>query len=399
MSDFAKPKETKLKIEQILIKDVGGLHSLSLTLNPRMNILCGPNGIGKTTILECIAHCFSNGETLILRRNVLATSSEIAASLSHKGMVTPVNMTFTQYEPGQGASISGDTVNSGYLLSLKTTRTFAYTPLQSITKDLEKPIYTIWQDSRSGVSVHDIKNWFVHRYLYSAHPEALTDAQMDNFELAKKCFSALNPEFSFSKVVASSNEILVNSPSGPIYYEYLSSGFKSCLAIFFGIIKEIEFRFADVRAVEFEGIVLIDEVELHLHPEWQNKISGLLSEIFPMVQFVVTTHSPHVIQSADRDQILALEVRDGQVASRKLPLSEYGFKGWTVDEVLTDVMGMTDTRTQLFNELMNEFTSAIDQENQKVAKVAFEKLDNSLHPLSHLRKLLKLQMASLGGGE
>lgn len=386
-----------MKIEQILIKDVGGLHSLSLTLNPKMNILCGPNGIGKTTILECIAHCFSNGETLILRRNVLATSSEITASLSYKGAVIPIGLTFTQYEPGQGASISGDAINSGYLLSLKTTRTFAYAPLQSITRDVEKPMYTIWQDSRSGVSVHDIKNWFVNRYLYSAHEGALSDAQMDNFELAKRCFSALNPEFSFSRVVASSNEILVNSPSGPIYYEYLSSGFKSCLAIFFGIIKEIEFRFADVRAIEFEGIVLIDEVELHLHPEWQNKIAGLLSEIFPMVQFVVTTHSPHVIQSADRDQILAFEVRDGQVGPRKLPVSSYGFKGWTVDEVLTDVMGMTDTRTQLFNQLMDEFTTAIDQEDLTSAKFSFNKLDSSLHPLSHVRKLLRLQMASLGG--
>lgn len=388
-----------MKIEQILIKDVGGLHSLSLTLNPKMNILCGPNGIGKTTILECIAHCFSNGETLILRRNVLATSSEITASLSHKGAVIPIGIRFTQYEPGQGASISGDTINSGYLLSLKTTRTFAYTPLQSITRDVEKPIYTIWQDSRSGVSVHDIKNWFVNRYLYSAHEGALSDAQMDNFELAKRCFSALNPEFSFNRVVASSNEILVNSPSGPIYYEYLSSGFKSCLAIFLGIIKEIEFRFADVQAIEFEGIVLIDEIELHLHPEWQNKIAGLLSEIFPMVQFVVTTHSPHVIQSADRDQILAFEVRDGQVGLRRLPVSSYGFKGWTVDEVLTDVMGMTDTRTQLFNQLMDEFTTAIDQEDVTSAKSSFNKLDSSLHPLSHLRKLLRLQMASLGGGD
>lgn len=384
-----------MKIEKITIKDVGGINNLSLALNSGMNILCGPNGIGKTTILECIAHCFSNGETLILRRNVLATSSEVTANLTHNKQNYPVQISFTAYEPNQGASISGNSDKSGYLLSLKTTRTFAYIPLQSVSRDAEKPIYQVWQESRNGVNVHDIKNWFVNRYLYSAHPGALSEAQMDNFELAKKCFAALNPDFSFNKVMASSNEILVNSPSGAIYYEYLSSGFKSCLAIFFGIIKEIEFRFIGMRAVDFEGIVLIDEVELHLHPEWQYKIASLLTEIFPTIQFIVTTHSPHVIQSADRNQILALEVQQGRVVSRSLPQSDYGFKGWTVDEILTDVMGMTDTRTQLFNELMNEFTSAIDQDDRTSAEIAFNKINSSLHPLSHVRKLLRLQLASI----
>ncbi|CAI8764289.1 Septu protein PtuA [Pseudomonas sp. IT-P44] len=384
-----------MKIEKITIRDVGGINNLSLPLNPRMNILCGPNGIGKTTILECIAHCFSNGETLILRRNVLAESSEIQAELIHNSVEIPVNFTFTQYEPNEGAQIHGNTTYSGYLLSLKTTRTFAYAPLQSINRDVDKPIYSIWQESRNGVSVHDIKNWFVNRYLYSAHPGALSEAQMENFELAKKCFSALNSEFSFNRVIASTNEILVDSPSGSIYYEFLSSGFKSCLAIFFGIIKEIEFRFAGVRAVDFEGIVLIDEVELHLHPEWQYKIANLLTEIFPMIQFVVTTHSPHVIQSAERNQILALETQNGRVNFRPLPQSDYGFKGWTVDEVLTDVMGMTDTRTRLFNQLMEEFTTAVDEENKAGAELAFAKIDNSLHPLSHVRKLLRLQLTSI----
>ncbi|KAI2687475.1 AAA family ATPase [Pseudomonas sp. TNT3] len=388
-----------MRIEQLTIKDVGGINQLTLPLNPKMNILCGPNGIGKTTILECIAHCFSNGETLVLRRNVNAVNSEINATLIHNAENIPVNIAFSQYEPNEGAQIHGNAVLSGYLLSLKTTRTFVYTPLQSIARDADKPIYAIWQESRTGVNVNDIKNWFVNRYLYSAHAGALSDAQMDNFELAKMCFSALNSDFSFNRVIASTNEILVNSPSGTIYYEFLSSGFKSCLAIFFGIIKEIEFRFAGVRAVDFEGIVLIDEVELHLHPEWQYKIANLLNQIFPMIQFVVTTHSPHVIQSAERDQILALESRDGRVDFRPLPQSTYGFKGWTVDEVLTDVMGMHDTRTQLFNELMNEFTNAIDREDQAAAETAFEKLDSSLHPLSNVRKLLRLQLTSIVSDE
>ena len=77
-------------------------------------------------------------------------------------------------------------------------------------------------------------------------------------------------------------------------------------------IKEIEFRFKEqnVLAEEFDGIILIDEVEIHLHPEWQEKIISILRETFPCAQFIVTTHSPHVIQTAEPNQVIALQLQD-----------------------------------------------------------------------------------------
>lgn len=96
----------------------------------------------------------------------------------------------------------------------------------AVSKDSDKPVGVVLEESKNGDSVHDVKNWFVNRYLYSAHSGALTNEQIQNFKLATECFSALNKDFSFSRVNASSNEILVATPSGEIYYEYLSSGFK-----------------------------------------------------------------------------------------------------------------------------------------------------------------------------
>jgi predicted ATP-dependent endonuclease of OLD family len=386
-----------MKISNLRLSGVGGIENLSMSFDPEMNIICGPNGIGKTTIIESIAHCFAAGETSILKRNVRSTRSEIIAEVVHEGQSIPVAIGFDQFEPSVRAQINGRHELSPYLLSLKTTRTFAYTPLNSINRDTEKAIHVLFEEAKAGVSLNDLKNWFVNRYLYSAHPGALSEAQVANFDLAKRCFSELNPEFTFARVSASSNEILVATPSGEIYYEYLSSGFKSCLSILFGIIKEVEFRFPgrSINAEAFDGIVLIDEIEMHLHPAWQSKISKVLTRIFPSVQFIVTTHSPHVIQSAEPNQILALENRDDLVALRALPSSKYGFKGWTLDEVLTDVMGMSDTRTDEFRVLMSAFTDAVDADDQRLAIEAYEQLDASLHPASHIRKLLKLQLSSL----
>ena len=57
---------------------------------------------------------------------------------------------------------------------------------------------------------------------------------------------------------------------------------------------------------ETEGIVLIDEVDLHLHPTWQQRIIGDLKEIFPKVQFIVTTHAPAVISTVKSEIIILL---------------------------------------------------------------------------------------------
>lgn len=388
-----------MKLVSINIDGVAGVHNLSITFDPQMNILCGPNGIGKTTVLESIAHCFANGETNVLKRNLKSPKAKISAELKQNGQALNTTFEFNQFEPNQRANISGCYQSSQYLLSLKTNRTFSYVALNVISKDSEKPNHTTWEESKNGVALNDVKNWFVNRFLYSKHENTLTNAQLENFELAKRCFSVLNDGYSFSRVSASTNEILVNTPNGEIYYEYLSSGFKSCLSILFGIIKEIEFRFPEEEflAQSFEGIVLIDEVELHLHPEWQYKITEILTTIFPAIQFVITTHSPHVIQSANRNQILALELQDEKVSIRDLPLSEFGFKGWSLDEILVDVMGMQDTRNKTYVSLFNSFNKAVIDENVDDALMYLDKLNSSLHPSSHIRKLLRLQFASIKG--
>src|SRR5690606_28696358 len=120
--------------------------------------------------------------------------------------------------------------------------------------------------------------------------------------------------------------------------------FKSTISIVFGIIKEIEMRFKApyMIAQDFDGIILIDEIELHLHPEWQGRICSVLKEVFPKAQFFISTHSPHVVQTALKDEVIALERRNNEVVRRKLPTSEYGYQGWTIEEILEDVMGMTD---------------------------------------------------------
>ncbi|MNZ44528.1 recombination protein F [compost metagenome] len=386
-----------MKIKSIDIDGIGGIKKLHIDFDDHMNFICGPNGIGKTTVLECVAHSFSYSNTNILKRSVSSKQGTFKAIIETDDGNHQSNIQIGDFDPDKQSNINGLYKYADKLLSLKVSRTFQYQPLQAVAKDVDKNTTTFFQEAKSGVNINEVKNWFVNRYLYSAHEGALTDEQLHNLEIAKKAFSLLSEGFSFKKVLASSNEIMIDSPSGEIYYEYLSSGFKSCLSIIFGIIKDIELRFKSpcIRADEFDGIILIDELELHLHPEWQAKIASILIEVFPKIQFIASTHSPHILQNAKPNEIIALAASEGEVYRRQLNGGSYGFQGWTVEEVLTDVMGMSDTRTDTYHQLMSEFESAIDSDDYEKSQAAYQELELLLHPENHLRKLLKFQLAAV----
>lgn len=156
-------------------------------------------------------------------------------------------------------------------------------------------------------------------------------------------------------------------------------------------------RFNDpfIKADEFEGIALVDELELHLHPEWQSKITGIFKQIFPKIQFFGTTHSPHVIQHALPNEIVALAREEGRVVRRELPSGKRAFLGWTVEEILVDVMGMRDTRTEYYHSAIQRFDHAIGAEDYHAAQASMDDLNDLLHPENNLRKLLKFQLSAI----
>jgi energy-coupling factor transporter ATP-binding protein EcfA2 len=94
----------------------------------------------------------------------------------------------------------------------------------------------------------------------------------------------------------------------------MSEGYRAALAMVIDILRHLvevygvaELVSADgPTQVSHPGVVLIDEVDAHLHPEWQRKIGFWFKKIFPNIQFIVTTHSPMICQAADNDSIYRL---------------------------------------------------------------------------------------------
>ncbi len=130
----------------------------------------------------------------------------------------------------------------------------------------------------------------------------------------------------------------------------LSDGFRSFLALTIDLLRQIidADEWGEVRGkkkgawVDTEGVVLIDEVDSHLHPSWQRMIGPALCEVFPKIQFIVTSHSPFVAQSAEAGRLTVLEVDNGHAVVRQ---PEESVEGWKADDILlSPLFGLQSTR-------------------------------------------------------
>ncbi len=119
-----------------------------------------------------------------------------------------------------------------------------------------------------------------------------------------------------------------------------------------------------------EGIVLIDEIDLHLHPSWQRRVLEDLMQAFPRLQFIVTTHSPQVMANAPRDSLRLLGV-----SSEGLRIDKpRGFWGASSNTVLSDLLGVPP-RPARAQEQLDELARAVDDGRESDARRLLDQLE------------------------
>jgi len=219
-----------------------------------------------------------------------------------------------------------------------------------------------------------------------------------NLRLVKNVLKSILPDvqdFRFQTNSKFEPYVEVQTDFGWVRINELGYGYQTLMAWVVDLAKKMFGRYSDSEhPLKEPAIVLVDELDLHLHPEWQRKIISWLSHHFPRTQFIVTAHSPLLVQSADRVNVVLLRKEGNQVKIEQPNIST--FKGWTVEEILSDLMGLDNrTYSEAYLELMQRFDDALNKDNYTKAKLAFNELDKILHATSPQRKLLKLQMAAI----
>lgn len=148
---------------------------------------------------------------------------------------------------------------------------------------------------------------------------------------------------------------------------FLSDGYQDII----GIISDIAYRMAILNPhlgkhvlEETPGVILIDEIDVHLHPRWQQKILPLLKMLFPKVQFITTTHSPIIVSTTEKNEAVEIEQIDNNVKQFNV-IGEP--KEWYISDILQNVFDLkqdvlnrqrlldTQDKLELFSEWVKDY--------------------------------------------
>ena len=400
-----------MNLTKINIKNFRCFEDLSIDFHPQMNVFVGVNGSGKTALLDAIGvglkaclEVFGRGifraflddeDTRILSvetGNVVDRCIQLPTSLEFFGNINNQPTEWTLYRGESEYGTTGSNIanlimdmESNTLLSHDSVQLpiARYIPIKNKYSPDVSMISTRLQGYVGCLHFNSTQNamieWFKQMTFQGLQEEKEIQELTAVTNAMKKCIEGIMKDVTDIRVRYGVKykelEILYTDKNGKKQrqpFRELSDGYRKTLSL----VADIAYRMAvlnpqllDKVIEETSGIVLIDEIDLHLHPSWQQRILGDLMAIFPKVQFIVTTHAPSVISSVYEENLFLL--KDGKCLGT-------GFEvfGRDVNTVLQTVMGVSE-RPDEVQAKFDKFYDAMDNEEFDTA----EKILNDLRDM------------------
>jgi len=394
-------------VTRLKLANLRAIEAAEFRFQPGINLIVGVNGVGKTSVLDALAVCLSavtkrvnklrsrvetfpvddirvGAGALTVECNVQIGGRDYTYLL-HKPRETSVPQEKkagmprqqTQDTPerakfiGEAPSpVFGSEPGGRPLAVLFSTNRAAPSerlPGKAVTTgDMEAAFADAF--ARRELRLGDFAAWMkVQESLRSERPAS--GRVLDACQAAVKRFL---PGYSNLRLDGEDNlRLFIDRAAMPIPVRQLSDGERGMLALVLDLTRRLVQANPGLTdpAAESEAVVLIDEIELHLHPKWQRQIVHNLVEAFPRCQFIATTHSPQVIGEVEQQRIQI--IADDLVYS---PTHSYGVDS---SRVLEEVMD-SYSRTKNVQELLTKISKEIDQQQFDQARALLDEIAKQL---------------------
>ncbi|RKZ56507.1 MAG: hypothetical protein DRR08_21565 [Candidatus Parabeggiatoa sp. nov. 2] len=280
---------------------------INLTSSHKTTVIIGVNARGKSTILQLIALGLNGIKTVPFPyswKQVVKTNSHHGAfeiDILFDGKLTPLK--FEVNKDDSITCIQGEddlkSMQDQFLL-------FAYGANRHIKLEDPKPYKEF-----DAIATLFGENGYLKHIRISSTFEYVNNHFRTIQQLINAVLENSDNENNVTLVGYDAESLYFKTPSNPnqpISVEALSEGFKSTFVWLFDMIIRIAKKGGNLNnAQEITGLVLLDEVDLHLHPSWQRTILSSIETVFPNIHFIVSSHSVFVAQSIKNDNLIALE--------------------------------------------------------------------------------------------
>ncbi|HEY4148419.1 MAG TPA: AAA family ATPase, partial [Chitinophagaceae bacterium] len=339
-----------LKLELENVRSFGKNATLDLSDGndhwKKWTVILGDNGTGKTTLLQAILGFKPQKISLTPNRPgeienpyvsflTLRTDIEISFNVfikesSEKSILVRISSTFVlkngdKVAWGYGQSKSGSNISRSKIIDGKLAGNLfilgyganRLMSTNSITESKTENPETLFNDEAKLINAEE---WLLQLdYAASKDSDIKSFAETKRNQV-KQILIDLLPDVEEIRFSTPTKENLKSSvefktPFGWVTIHQLSLGYKTMVVWMVDLAARMFERYPDSdNPLAEPAIVLVDEIDLHLHPKWQRKIFDYLSDKFPQAQFIVTAHSPLVVQSAPKDaNIVVLRKDDDRV--------------------------------------------------------------------------------------
>ncbi len=389
----------------------------------RWTLLLGDNGVGKTTLLQCLAWMrpvLAGGRKRAIEPALAGEENQVFNSLLRAGdEVSLALKAILSIDQGLGqAETEKRRQKITTSISIQGKRQQLEEFKQTLNKipdcfdSLDIPIFAYGADRRMGVSnlekselLDPLASLFSgSTELYDAEERLL---QLDylavkrkgrhkkRLEQVKEILSAILPDIPVKDAIEifgpksgdadEKSGVTFRTPYGSVPLTGLSLGYQTTLAWTIDLAWRLYDRFPESSNPLAEpAIVLIDEIDLHLHPRWQRQIVKYLTQHFPQTQFIATAHSPLIVQAATDANLVVLQEQTGQKEQKsqiRIENRPRFIESWRADQILTSDLFGVPTRSPHIESLMDERDRLLDKpelntSDKKRLRELEEKLDN-----------------------
>ena len=373
-----------LRVRRLEVTGFRGFHALDLPLpGTGPLVIAGPNGVGKSSVLAAIGLCLSWLPALVADP-AAAGARPRSSDVNHGADGCAARLSVSTSEPDGPARDTGDgagldvawrvVADGGDAAEIDEIRLRAQAYGEALHRDrdaclpmvMHYPVHralvdmpewhdedTPWEDQLDAW--RGAFDWDLHRGFHAFFRWFRAREDLENqrrleapghrdagLEAVRRAVGQLMGGYTGLQVDREAQTLTLSKQvhgGSPVHLqvEQLSDGEKTLLALTGDVARRLSLLNPGLPdPLLGGGVVLIDEIELHLHPGWQRTVVGRLQDVFPNLQLILTTHSPVVLSHVPTDNIVLLAARDGLLVAER-PLGGFGWDSNRILDVLMDV--------------------------------------------------------------